>query len=304
MESRLKIAKLLEQQCLNDHSEVLTDNFGDRFLFINNQIYRNIRKNTLKYGFQYSNKPNSSFLSLPLSELENILHFKQIPYVDNVTSLVKLNEKLKGDLNWDEIVDGYRKNYVFHESCHAVARSLGSELKLNAETPQKLCTKTLLEESFANACELLALVDTADRMHRIFYEMNSYTVLFEVRTFLEKLYQEVNPQTVMKFTLLSYLHSNFLRRDLAGPEFDKTLSLAFEGRPIKLSRYAKDTFTSIARTSFTLDLRFRTRTTGLFFKMNGLSGHKNLLNIDFLSLLEKDSSYHKFISEISKKAFD
>ena len=95
-----------------------------------------------------------------VSQLEWILQKKIIPYIDNTSVLKQLNDKLPENILWDDISDNLKGNHVFHESCHAVSRSLINEfykdpvLKTKNDF-QNHTLMRLIEESFANTCELL-----------------------------------------------------------------------------------------------------------------------------------------------------
>lgn len=304
----MKLVRLIELHRLNTPSSALEKNLGDGFLVKNNRYFRNIRKQALADGYSFTNQPTTDFQALPLSQLENILTEKKIPYLDNVSILEKLVSKLNDRVTWDDIVDGYKRNYVFHESCHAVARTdsekfTGPKTDLSTLHGQQLkCLRILIEESFANTCELLAVTQAQDPAHKLFFTMSSYTALFDSRTFLNTAIEKFGEAIVFKFFLYSYLHANFLKGDLGDKQFQKVLYLSgYEGASKSTDKDLKN-LRILSKIPFTLDLRFRTSTTGLHLLLSGLSfDSKQLLNFDFLETIKNDSSSQKMINSLTKK---
>lgn len=203
----MKLSRLLEFHSQNATDQGLANNLGDAYLYCNNRIYRNVRDHVLKFGFKFSDEIDPNYLALPLAELENILKNKKIPYFDNVSVLKKIEQNKLGVATWEDVRDNLKKNFLFHESCHACARSLYSR---NSSRLNNRVLNLLVEESFANTCELLAVLDTEDAAHRIFYEMNSYTALFEIKTEFKNAVRDLGMANVAKIIFFGYLHSNHL----------------------------------------------------------------------------------------------
>lgn len=286
----MKISGLIDIHQKNLSKESLVNNLGDGFLISKNSIYRKIRTEAVKKGFSFTEGDSSSFHALPLTQLENILEQKKIPYVDNVTVLKHVLKKAP-DVGWHDLAGGLKKNYIFHESCHAVARDV---FKNHTRLEKNLLIQILIEESFANSCELVAMVDVQDQAHRIFYEQNSYTWLPEVISILKNAITHVGAEKTFKFVLLCYLYSNFLRHSLS--EKDLRLVLDFcelsdlDNQKIKVLR-------SLAKVPFTLDYEFRTLTTGLHLKM--LKIRVNLPDYDFMNELASEPEYKTCIQKLA-----
>lgn len=305
----MKINRLIDSHHKSSDPRSILDNFGDGYLLKTNRIFRNIRLRTLECGFVYHSEPSADFQALPLSQLEAILSSKQIPYTNNVAVLDKLVIKLRDQFNWEDISIGYKRNYVFHESCHAVARSEAvrlfknkSELK-TADEQNRECLQLLIQESFANACELLAVIDAEDQVHKFFYQINSYSSLFENRTHLKTAYEKMGDKFVFEFFLICYLFSNFLHQGLSEKQFDQILKLVTELSETKISSEDIKNLKILAKIPFTLDLNFRITTTGLYFRLLGLNRQtRDLLKYNFLETIESDILYRKFIDSISKQA--
>ncbi|MBL7545911.1 MAG: hypothetical protein JNL11_18985 [Bdellovibrionaceae bacterium] len=291
----MKLSHLLKLHKKNSPLLSLPKNLGDGFLLQNNFLYRIIREKAQQLNYHYSSTVNEFYLALPLSQLEAVLNSKSIPYSDNVSVL----ETVQDVATWDDITDNLKRNNIFHESCHAVARSLSTPLFKNASAvPHSNVVRLLVEESFANACELLGIVDAEDPAHRIFYEANSYIFMYEDRFQLKKLLGLLGYPRTLKFLILSYLFSNFLHERITDNDFERILALIGLGQnqmiDLKVLR-------STAKIAFELNPRFRWVTTTFYLKLNGLAYTASQLNeIDFLSLLESNSPHLNLVDQLSQ----
>ncbi len=257
----MKIGRLLELHHLNIHTNALSKNWGDGYLYTRNSIFRSIRKSALDHGFSFSFSPNSDYLALPLSQLNTFIESKTIPYFDNVSILAKVENQLPLVTVWDDVIDNLKQNHVFHESCHAVARSIISK---NLETDSIL--PLMIEESFANACELLGIIDAEDTAHRLFYESNSYIFILEERSLLKALIKDIGIETAVQFVLLCYLYSNYLRESLSEKDIDQIGNLiSLDRNLIKNSKLLR----SISKISFQLNPRFQNVTTVFYLRLCG-----------------------------------
>lgn len=275
----MKLARLIEIHHGTLGEDTLADNFGDGVLVSKNHIYRKIRLAALKAQFKFSSNPQPDYAALPFAQLEEILASRQIPYVNNVSVIEKLVAKLKDDVVWDDISDGLRKNFVFHEACHAVARTFAGTISV-ADSSAK-AFQVLMEESFANTCEFLAVADAEETAHRIFFELNSYTALFEERHFIKTAVKSCGFECVFKLMWLAYLHSNFLREHFSDKEWRRCLEIA--GAASHLPPQLK-ALKNLSKVAFTLDPRFRLVTTRFHLKLNAISMTTDeILNFDILA---------------------
>ncbi len=277
----MKVSKLLEQHFSEGSELGLSRNFGDAYLCNNNRIFGNIRRETLELGYSFSVERNDNYLALPLSQLATILSTKKIPYVDNVSVLENIESQIPNLANWADIRDSYRKNFVFHESCHAVAR--------NYSIGEISILDMLIEESFANTCELLAVVEAEQNAHKIFFEWNSYSALHETRTNLKNATEEFGPALFFKFIFFGYLYSNYLRKGLDENQFARVLKIISKN---ELSPKQLKTLKALLKICFTLDTGFKEVTTGFYMKLRGVeAGSSQLAKQDFLVNFEKNSGY-------------
>lgn len=258
----MKILKLLEMDraCVNELS--LPGCLGDSFLLKNNRIFRNVRQGCVESGFSFSDKPESSYSALPLSQLENLMKSRIIPYFNNVDVLQELENRCPA-VEWAEVSQNLKRNFVMHESCHAIAVNLDG----GSKSPQSRLS-ILIEESFANTCELFGILDAEDAAHKIFYECNSYSAVFEMKTNLKKACAEIGKAEMFNFFMLGYLHSNFLFNSFSEKQFDSLLSLVADMSGVRLQPAQVKTLKALLKICFTLDYEFRTVTTGLHLKLS------------------------------------
>jgi hypothetical protein len=281
---------------LTQSSVALTEVFGDQALYHSNGIFRIIRNRAIEAGYRFSANTDSLYDALPLTQLEVVHKTKTIPYTPNRAAVQFVLDRTEQS-TWEEIADGFRRCFVFHESCHAVARTAIATFITQTKTNQPLNNSeltflSLLEESFANTCELLGIIDCTSPQLVALYEANSYTALLESRHDLLQIQNEVGAESFFRFVHLCYLQSCFLRNELSERDFKQILM--FAKLKIDDTRLRKR-LRSVSQISFTLDRRFREVTTRLHLRLNGLRTDLETLNPceffetsrGFLSLLDR-----------------
>lgn len=262
---------------------------GDGYLVKSNPIYRLLRNRALKAGFRYSRDPAPDYFALPLSQLEHFLEKKTIPYFDNVNVLEELEKKAPLATVWDDVTDNLRQNHVFHETAHAVARAAGIAIFESPLSPPQQIVRLLIEESFANACELLGIVSVEDPAHRIFYEINSYSSMYDERTLLKNLVTDVGQKSAIEFLIYSYLFSNFLHERFEDSSFSEILNL--------VGIDPKKSLRPAGKIAFKLNPRFRLVTTVFYLRISGFKCTTQEINaIDFISIIKQAAPYRRFIS--------
>ncbi|WP_148284973.1 hypothetical protein [Pseudobdellovibrio exovorus] len=232
-----------------------------------------------------------------MGQLEEILVKKSIPYVDNVTPLEELNARTSSQLDWDHVVDNLRPNYVFHESCHAIARSLATRpISSSIDEAKIQITQMLIEESFANTCEFFAIAEAHEVIHRTFLEMNSYFTVFEDRTHLKKAIQKHGARPLFHFMLLCYLHSNFLNEQIGENDFKRFYSLSHL-EPDKSDHKALKV---LSENAFALNPRFRYTTTEMYLHLNGIhTTVTQALGFDYIKLIETHEGLKQNLQQLS-----
>ena len=291
----MHLLRLLEIHKQHSSSDGIEQNFGDGYLLNHNRIYRNMRKEAQLSGFHYAPASNDQ-LVLPFLQLESILKNKEIPYIDNTSPI----EKLVVDyphLTWTDIYTQLKRNYVFHESCHATARAVFMATEEKQSDAAGLALQIFLEESFANTCELIAMLDAEDAAHQIFFEQNSYTWLPEMKSLFKKVIDQNGELILMKLLLLAYLYSNLLRYEVPEKQFSEILDLLQVEQSNKSKVREIKKLISVA---FTLDEEFRTVTSALHLKLHRLS--VDLKKIDLLCELKQRPTYFEIIDKLCVKA--
>jgi hypothetical protein len=257
----IKLIKILDQHnnFSTKNANAILDNLGDGFLLEHNKFYKIVRDRIWLLGYTFSNEYNNQFIVLPFTQLEEIFLSQKILLLDNVTVLKNINLKALHLIEWSEIEIGFRKNYIFHESCHVIGREI-----ISNSTKQPDLLKLLLEESFANACEFFGMCEANSEVHKIFYESNSYATNFSDQS---KIQNKFGAEKVFKFTILSYLHSNFLNFSYTKSEIKLVTDFVF-GEKLTSSDVQQLQF--VAQVAFSLDDNFKQLTRQLHFKLNGL----------------------------------
>ena len=235
------------------------------------------------------------YQAFPLSQLEVLLQQRKIYYYDNVSIIKKIEDKTPRSIDWDEISMQLRRNYVFHESCHFISREL-SQKNFKKEIPEPILM-TILEESFSNACELMAVRDVDDAVHAAFFEFSSYIVHFEAQHVINELVSEMGFDKVFQWIMLSYVHSNFLIQSLDENRVLRMLKFLGITSSAKVSKELK----SLSKVAFQLNPDFLNATTGFYLKYNLISKTpQQIQKIDFMSLLESDGRYRQMFFDLSQ----
>ena len=200
----------------------LKANFGDGYLMEYNPLYRSIRLSALDLGFKFSQSNYLEYQVLPLSQLESIIKTRTLPYIDNVKMLKQLvKPQLTFNFKMGDLPEP-KKNYVFHESCHAVARSLRysyftakKKSVLSKREEQSQAVVLALEEAFANTCELLAFAFCSDNAALAFLKHNNYQDPSKTdKVIIDKSIAQFGFRAVFFITLFSFLYSNCLYKKL------------------------------------------------------------------------------------------
>ena len=294
----MKINKLLELHF--SETSGLEKSLGDSYLLKKNRIFKNIRTAALNACFSYTSKNNEDYLALSLSQLENILATKTIPYFDNITALTNLEKQHPQVASWNDIYENLRRNFHFHESCHAVARTLQTnEFKnLNDEILLRL-----IEESYANTCEMLAIIDCDKTAECIFFEVNSYTALFELKDLVQYLANSLGLEKLFTLVLMTYLHSNHLHNSLKDSLFKEIVQASGANdiidREPKIQKNLKD----LLKYCFYLDENFRQVATSFYLRLSTKNQTQiNLKEKKYFSEFTKNNEYLKFVKKLSQIA--
>lgn len=288
----MKLKKLLDLHNQTNSDYALTENLGDSYLMTHNSIYREIRKLTIGNGFTFTTQVNPNYTVLPLSQLDVFLEKKKIPFFDNVSILWEIEKKTPQMNTWDDLIDGLKQNHLFHESCHGLARSVSTRCVTKNLSEEEIILRLLIEESFANACELIGNMDVDTPAHRIFYESNSYIYVYQERTQLKSLISEFGIEESLRFFIFCYLHSNYLRENISDSDLEIILKNPKINRNRKLLK-------SLSKIAFRLNPRFRHVTTVFYLRLCGYNvTTEDLIKTDFIRILNANSSLTRLIDEL------
>lgn len=234
---------------------------------------------------------------MPLGQLEMFLSSKKIFYFDNVKVLKGVELKAPKLIAWDSLAVHLKRNMIFHESCHFLARH---EFEKNQKLKSKIpVLQIIFEESFANSCELLAIKDVDDQLHKFFFEFNSYIYVPEVRNLIHDLTDLIGFETVFRWVMISYIYSNFLYDSI--PEKDLSRILKIIGLDQKVHASLLKQLKALSKITFLLNPEFKTATTAFYLTYHGYSnGLNDLTSLDFISEIENSSSYKETLYHLSR----
>lgn len=281
---------------------VLVENLGDGFLLHSNFTFRQVRKQALKLDLKFSKERFHDYDALSLTQLPKILESGIIPYCDNVRPLLEIEIQAPGVFEWSE-VPPLRANYVLHETAHALARKLSQEASLvpqdvgKKSSEQKLVLLVLLEEAFSNACESMANADAEGSLHDEFLYKNSYVMEKPaVRKRLRDAIHAHGRPFIFRLLLLSFLHANFVKTQMASIDFKKVLALCDEVPRKKMpARPASEIkkLEKVFQIGFDLDPAFTLFTNAFCLRLMGMKTELlEALDFDFLRLLSGTNYQH------------
>lgn len=298
----MKISRLLDQH-RKFKSQGLADSLGDGYLMAHNRVFKKIRMAALEAGYQFSSARDEAYETFPLLQLEPLLQEKVLPYSRNVLPLERLTAGQLDVLSWEDIDGNLKRNFVFHEACHAVVRVIGDKyfgglnVGTSLDSQRQFATRMLLEESCANTCEFLGCAEASDQTHRLFYEMNSYVCEYESRTYLKNAMVEIGQTVVVKIMVLAYLQANFLRYNLEDKQFQLMLKIASDN---VLDLKQQKALRAMAKVAFNLSERFRVQTTSFHLRLAGIhTPIEDLFDFPFLEVLFRRKGFENFLGEFA-----
>jgi hypothetical protein len=309
---RIKLQRVLEVHREYSTPTSLQDNLGDGYLIQNNPMFANIRRAASELGFRFTSKRFGHYQAHSLSHLPLILKKRTIPYVDNVGALEWLEALAPGSLTWSAAVAPTRSLLV-HESSHAIAHTHltrvwpfpASSAALTGYRQRAM--KAMMEESFANTIDYFIPCGTRDVCHRIFLtQCGFYDKRFPEA--LVPLKREIGTTAAFKLIWLTYMHANFLFRELREDKLERCLELALDGELGTIPRRAGARLRSLAQTAcqtaYLLNQpEFRLVTGRLYFKTQGIpTPLLRLLDFDFMSRLEQQATLRDWLDVTCKIA--
>jgi hypothetical protein len=300
MNSQLTVHEILELHHSVNNTSVLAKSIGDGFLFANNSLYRNIRKDYLKRGFTLTTEDFCHYVSMPFLSLDEILKQKKVPYFDNVTPIEFIEKTHPKLFKCEEIIKP-KTNHVLHESSHCLAEEYLKSVNTNVQhlsREQNITLKMIMAEAFANAVESVCNSWNTTAQLRLFYEMNSYIIHYKkINQALTETIDLIGLKNTFALVYLSYFVSNCLQNEISQSNLNKLVSSYFEPQVTELILKNKCA-TRLFNHAFELSMDFRLQTTGFYCQMRGLKADIfQLVNIDLVQLATKTQVIQTFLKQ-------
>ncbi len=306
----ISIRKVLELHDRSAHASTLPQCLGDGHLMEHAPIFRRIREGAVAMGYGFTSAEFASYDAFPLSALAAIHEHRAIPCLDNVSVLrriAQVNDAVT--LRPDFLL--LKRNFVFHESAHACAHVplRGSGLDVDHRTLRGERTHALLcfvEESFANTCDLLLATQARTRADELLIEINSYAS--PQKLFAEGPHRFTPTFQVALFgvAFLSYLHANYLFRELTPAQFRRALALVRgallpEGYP--LDARERRLLERLFQRGHALNPAARIIAAEFYFKAEGFRASlARLTDFDFMTLLEEETGLRDTFAHLCRFA--
>lgn len=163
-----------------------------------------------------------------------------------------------------------------------------------------------MEESFANTMDFFVSYGARDICHTIFVSQSTFYYGDTVQV-LTPLKCEIGLRATFKLIWLAFMHANFLFKELREDKLERCLQFVLDGDRGAISRRQHAKLRRLAnaacRKAFELNIRFRLRTSRLYFKTQGISTPLlRLLDFDFMSRLEQQAALRDWLDLTCKVA--
>ncbi len=286
------IGEVIKAHKSHAHFTSLSKNLGDGFLYRHNPLFRNVRQLFLELGYRFTTEDFCHYQTFPLISLPAILKAKRVPYFDNYSAVAQIERTSPGmpDMGlWPNA------NHLMHESCHCIADAIFEGLSGS----KHIILRSFLCESLANTAESFAGIYAQNKIHRIFYNLNSYQYIAKNNpqaVTINRAIIAVGPANTFKTLFFSFVYANFLYKRVDENDFRNVIDL--------LQINAAKTLRPVFRIGVShLDFRFRVETSGFYFRyFHGL--HRSifaLTQFDFIRVLKKTPSVLRQLTDISDR---
>ncbi len=289
----LKLHEVLQshhsEKVLNSHSDIL----GDSFLLKYNALYRSIKHQAVSIGCTYK-EASIEYVLMPFQQLGKIAETKTIPYIPNARLIQDVEDRRHGVLTIDDI--HIPESYHMHEAAHLVAENF-----LNTNTfsnPQEKILKSMVCESFANTVDALSWISVKEDMHHFFLWQNCYMhPSSEETNAISQIVKSFGMHFTALFTLISYLHVNFLKEEVPVPLIE---DLVLRSAPdVKLNKDRLAECEAVQRVTNLIDPQFRMVTTKTYLNLEGFDGEvDDILNFDFMKVFGANPIFQKSVDEM------
>lgn len=297
------ISKILDVHDQHRHASGLAAVLGDSYLLRHSSIYRNVRRAVLDRGFEPSQAPPFPYFTLPFLALRDIHAKRVLPYCDNVTAVRRLVRSCPATarLRFDDVLDtGLARNYLFHESVHAIAHRIihamrGGPRGKPRGHDRRAIVALLVEESCANAAEAVL---AASRRERAFIQLCRSNCYFGYHHPVHELIRLAGVETAFEVAWLGALHANFLFRDLPATEAWRRIRRVV--RDPSLPSIERRKVVAAFRVGFTLSVKFRLSTTAIYLRYLGFRKDIiRLLDFDFMPYVVDGGALEPVVHEMA-----
>lgn len=255
----------------------LRRSFGDGFLYAHSTIHRNVRDAVVARGYLFTREDFCDYRALSLTALPAILRRKQIPYLDNATPLVRIEERCPRVFDVETMLVP-AKNCLLHESTHCLADATFARLP----GERGIVLRAILGEALANTAERISNYETRGGVHRWFHNLSSFQEASPRprREPLRRALQALPPKVVFKALFFSFMHASFLYKRLGREELARVKDhIGGEARHVL----------PLFREGLGLSIDFRVRTQELYFRFHHRLDRSifELTDFDFVEELER-----------------
>ena len=151
--------------------------------------------------------------------------------------------------------------------------------------------------------QMLAIIDCDKTAECIFFEVNSYTALFELKDLVQYLANSLGLEKLFTLVLMTYLHSNHLHNSLKDSLFKEIVQASGANdiidREPKIQKNLKD----LLKYCFYLDENFRQVATSFYLRLSTKNQTQiNLKEKKYFSEFTKNNEYLKFVKKLSQIA--
>jgi hypothetical protein len=294
----MKISQLLKVHHQYKSSKLHNFALCDGYLLNKNLIYKNLRYSCIQHGFSFKEAWNS-YLTNPLLELDSILERKTIPVVNYLAMLTALERKRPGVFSISDLPLSFEAFHM-HESAHCVANELFDTRRIKSEA--HAIFRIMIGESFANACDSMAIYLAKDKTHKLIMSIHSYRQEdTKTRKLMDGMVKKWGLQNTFSFVFYSYLYSNFLYKSVSRGVV-RNICERINPQERFLAKEASLAH-SLFNEGFTLNIEFRTKTAMFYFKQKRFDKNiLKLLDFDPLRLLERNVHLANLPLELTKIA--
>ncbi|HVK60823.1 MAG TPA: hypothetical protein VM432_04700, partial [Bdellovibrionales bacterium] len=268
----IPLKEFFERTSAPEHERVLSDSIGDAFLYDKNPVFRGVRNRVFELGFRPTANASMDYFGWPMLGLDEILETRLLPYKANLRALKKFANARPGHFVLGDVFRSFpERNFIFHESCHAIAEDVWARrIGIDRSNSKTVVERSLFGEACANGSELFSYAFTSCPEEEFSLIMNSYfRPIGKPHQALKNAVAALGAHETLKLTVLFYFHVNYFVR-LTLERIDALIDMTLPDQNI--SADVRESIREIAAFASTLNEAFRKRTGELFLNFRGVDG--------------------------------